>query len=107
MKTKTRKHPKRANVNGGSRCLQRVVRSIGEPKPLDHCPAGLFLHEGHLGFKTEYSDQNGAEAYVVASGEYWWGGVYDRFTRGSLMVQPCEVIGPNEKLCREAGQNTL
>jgi len=93
MKTKKTKQ----TAMGRADSLARLVRAIGEPTPLDLCPPGLFLHAGEMGMKTEYSDHNGAEAYVVASGEYWWGGTADKLIRGSMIVQPCYVVCPNDQ----------
>jgi hypothetical protein len=56
-----------------------------------NCPPGLFMHthnEGTSGaldvlcVKTEY----GEDAYVVASGEYFWGGTHNREARGDIVV---------------------
>jgi hypothetical protein len=64
---------------------------------LSQCPPGLFLHGDDLGFKTEYSDVNGSEAYVVASGEYFWGGTNDREVRRNIKVTPVIInMKPNE-----------
>lgn len=53
---------------------------------LEDCPPGLFLFDGRYGFKTEYRDQNGPEAYCVESGEYFWGGTSDVKLRKKLIV---------------------
>ena len=64
---------------------------------LGQCPPGLFLHGDDLGFKTEYSDTNGPEAYVVASGEYFWGGTDDKEVRRKLKVVPVIInMKPND-----------
>ncbi|WEK05731.1 MAG: hypothetical protein P0Y65_05610 [Candidatus Devosia phytovorans] len=63
---------------------------------LDDCPPGLFWFDGSLCFKSEYSQLRGTpdnrlmqcDAYVVASGEYFWGGTSDVAARSELMVQP-------------------
>lgn len=55
---------------------------------LTKCPPGLFVFGDSIGFKTEYSDANGPEAYCVESGEYFWGGTSDREVRRALMVRP-------------------
>ena len=57
------------------------------------CPPGLFLFDGTLGFKTEYSMEfrqlgDYPQAFVVASGEVFWGGVHTHEERCNLMVQP-------------------
>lgn len=57
----------------------------GWPVKLAECPPGLFVFDGHLGFRSEYGD----DAYVVQSGEYFWGGTDKRPERAELIVQPC------------------
>lgn len=62
---------------------------------LETCPPGLFLFDRTLGFKTEYRDTNGPEAYVVASGEYFWGGVAGlKDARRQLVVIPLRIKPP-------------
>ena len=56
---------------------------------LSECPPGLFLFEKCLGFKSEY----GNDAFVVASGEYFWGGAKSRKDRDALRVVPVEIEG--------------
>lgn len=86
-----------------SKDLFGVVRQRWWPTTLECCPPGLFMFEGIFGFKTEYSDQNGPEAYCVESGEYFWGGVRgDANARRQLMVTPVIINTPNSKLCRDA-----
>lgn len=46
------------------------------PCTLAECPPGLFLADAYntLGFKSEYRTDRGAiEAYIVESGEFFWG----------------------------------
>jgi hypothetical protein len=69
---------------------------------LDECPPGLFRHGDYYGFKTEYRDKNGPEAYVVESGEYFWGGTSDRDERRQLRVTPV-IISPNSKAETRSG----
>ena len=58
------------------------------------CPPGLFWFEGSLCFRSEYSTTVSSspypqpDAYVVASGEYFWGGAKSSEARSELMVQP-------------------
>ena len=61
------------------------------------CPPGLFVFDGHYGFKTEYSDQNGPEAYCVASGEYFWGGAKSKEERANLVVMPAIIMVANDQ----------
>lgn len=85
---------------------------------LADCPPGLFLFGAHLGFKSEYRTVNSAgfaqtDAYVVASGEYFWGGAPTAEAREELLVQPLEhdevlarlPLGYNEALGRLALQD--
>lgn len=67
---------------------------------LDDCPTGLFWFDGTLGFKSEYAttkQENGqiiglqCDAYVVSSGEYFWGGTSDWRARTKLMVTPLDL----------------
>ncbi|MBR9841450.1 MAG: hypothetical protein GYB50_26890 [Rhodobacteraceae bacterium] len=59
---------------------------------LDHCPPGLFLAGDCLGFKSEYRNERGTcEAYVVSSGEFFWGGAKNAEEREALMVTPVEI----------------
>lgn len=64
---------------------------------LSECPPGLFAFEGMLGFKSEYRSTNEhtgfakTDAYVVDSGEYFWGGVSHEKDREDLMVIPVEI----------------
>ena len=61
---------------------------------LNECPPGLFMFNGHLGFKSEYTTtlenprRYQVDAYVVESGEYFWGGAKSTTERGQLMVEP-------------------
>jgi hypothetical protein len=61
----------------------------------DDCPEGLFWFGQHLGFMTEYATaaKDGfrqRDAYVVESGEYFWGGTSDPRKRAELLVFPVE-----------------
>ena len=59
---------------------------------LDDCPPGLFLFGNCLGFKSEYRTEGGkAEAFVVASGEFFWGGAKSHDERAELLVTPVEL----------------
>lgn len=68
---------------------------------LGDCPPGLFLFEGRcLGFKSEYKTESKSrpgfwqsDAYVVESGEYFWGGTSQPEWREQLMVLPLGVGG--------------
>jgi hypothetical protein len=69
-----------------------VVPAMRRRVSLAECPPGLFLFDGNYGFKTEYSDDNGPEAYCLGSGEYFSGGTNgDKAKRRTLLVMPCEL----------------
>lgn len=60
---------------------------------LDECPPGLFIFGDCLGFKSEYRTPQGAnEAYVVSSGEFFWGGTTKPDEQGALMVTPVDLV---------------
>jgi hypothetical protein len=61
------------------------------PTTLRDCPPGLFLYEGELGFKSEYSDESGPHAYCVSSGEFFWGRAKKPAERGALTVVPVSL----------------
>ena len=52
--------------------------------PLRDCPVGLFMSGDTLCVKTEY----GNEAYIVCSGEYFWGGAKTKEAIGDVLVLP-------------------
>lgn len=51
---------------------------------LKDCPIGLFIKDNTLCIKTEY----GNEAYIVSSGEYFWGGAKTKEKIGEVLVLP-------------------
>lgn len=62
---------------------------------LADCPPGLFFYNGIFGFKSEYHTESVSrpgvwqtDAYVVASGEYFWGGEPNPVEREKLLVLP-------------------
>lgn len=66
---------------------------------LGECPPGLFLFEDTLGFKSEYKTESQSrqgfwqsDAYVVESGEYFWGGTSDPIARERLTVLPLDPV---------------
>lgn len=56
------------------------------------CPAGLFVFEDVVGFKNEYQ-----EAFLLESGEVFWGGTNDPIARNSLKVEP--LVSMPLRLC--------
>ena len=57
---------------------------------LANCPVGLFLSAGgEICLKTEYGDNEGRiDAYIVSSGEFFWGGAKTRAEQRKVMVYP-------------------
>ena len=64
---------------------------------LKDCPNGLFVYSGSYGFKTEYKTIDRAkgtwlsDAYVLESGEYFWGGAATATERENLIVTPVAI----------------
>ena len=65
---------------------------------LGNCRPGLFLFDDCIGFKSEYKTESmshpgfwQSDAYVVASGEYFWGGTSDPKKREKLLVLPIDT----------------
>lgn len=61
-----------------------------------NCPEGLFFFGDTLCFKSEYMTLNAAgmyqtDAYVVATGEYFWGGAPTAVAREQLLVEPFDA----------------
>ena len=57
----------------------------------DKLPLGsLFLCGSTLCLKTEYRTDGNSDAYIVGSGEYFWGGTHTKEDRDKLEV--IEVI---------------
>jgi hypothetical protein len=53
------------------------------------CPPGLFRFGRTLCFKSEYGDNSGPiDAYVVSSGEFFWGGAKTGSEQAELLVTP-------------------
>lgn len=60
--------------------------------PFCECPVGLFIFQGIMCVKTEYStkfdDGYHSDAYVCSTGEFFWGGRNNIFERDCLYVTP-------------------
>ncbi len=67
--------------------LKRRVR-------LKNLPNGkLFHYNGTLALKSEYRTTSGTiEAYIIDSGEAFWGGTDNGKKQGELLVNPIEII---------------
>jgi len=73
--------------------MKITVRPSAFPCSLAACPPGLFLCGTTLGFKSEYrTSVGGMEAYIIESGEFFWGGSDNEAERARLVVTPCEVL---------------
>lgn len=71
----------------------------GPVTTLAECPPGLFLFGETMAFKSEYrtrtaSHQYQSDAYVLESGEYFWGGAKSSEAREALIVQPVTLAQP-------------
>jgi hypothetical protein len=99
--------------------LKDTLAALSEAVELRDCPPGLFWFNGTLGFKSEYTTtlenprRYQCDAYVVESGEYFWGGAKNTAERAKLMVHPIdagqlvpvpsvEVVA--KRLCLELGR---
>jgi hypothetical protein len=64
--------------------------------PLKECPVGLFEFCGTLCLMTEYSGPSeggwNRDAYVVESGEYFWGNATTAEERDALLVRPIDRV---------------
>lgn len=71
-----------------------LIVSGGRTVSLASCPIGLFMSEGgELCLKTEYGDNNGRiDAYIVSSGEFFWGGTSEPIKQRQVQVR--SVIVP-------------
>jgi len=59
----------------------------------DLLPGSLFLYKGTLGLKTEYRTSEGAiEAFIVGSGEMFWGGIDTPEQQLRLRVRKVKLI---------------
>ena len=60
---------------------------------LADCPIGLFHYDGELCLKTEYGSNEGRiDAYIVSSGEFFWGGTNTPAAQRKVMVEPVSEI---------------
>ena len=71
---------------------------------LADCPIGLFLCNGELCLKTEYGDNDGRiDAYIVSSGEFFWGEAKTKADQRKVLVTPVEVSFPLHPYRSETG----
>lgn len=66
--------------------------------PLRECPIGLFIKGDTLCVKTEYGNE---DAYIVWSGERFWGGAKSYEELGDILVLPIDdsLVQKIEKRC--------
>jgi hypothetical protein len=66
------------------------IQLVSEEVSLNDLPAGsLFQYGGTIALKSEYRTRNDAiEAFIVGSGEMFWGGTDTASEQGELMVKP-------------------
>jgi hypothetical protein len=85
-------------LSGAEDCI-RAIRALKEgneqpaeavPVALKDCPIGLFAaKDGELCLKTEYGNNDGQiDAYIVRSGEYFWGGTSTAKEQREVLVTP-------------------
>ena len=56
---------------------------------LRNCPVGLFMFNNELCVKTEYGSNEGRiDAYIVRTGEFFWGGKVEPEEQAALRVTP-------------------
>ena len=74
--------------------MTEITPEALEACTLADCPPGLFMFNGMMGFKSEYTTtlenprRYQCDAYVVESGEYFHGGAKSTQDRAALIVIP-------------------
>ena len=79
----------------------------GEKVTLDELPCGTIFAFGDdcIAVKSEYRCNNGLiEAFIIDSGEQFWGGVHTAKEQNELMVQPLEIVDALEVVHGEWGE---
>ena len=101
--------------NVGTRSKTKQKRYLGKEREkmkvrlIDLEPGTLFEFNGTFALKTEYRTDSGAtEAYIVGSGEMFWGGTNTAEEQCELMVEPFELkeLG-NRYLVEKRGVNEI
>lgn len=85
----------------------RII-NVGDPVALSDAPAGHFIHQGNIGFKTAYGAMVGEQKSTTVEwrltnrpdaynrkGEYFFGGAATPDERDALIVQPIMLMVPN------------
>lgn len=74
---------------------EKRLISCGQKCTLDELPCGTIFAFGDncIAVKSEYRCSNGLiEAFIVDSGEQFWGGAKTAKEQNELMVQPLEIV---------------
>lgn len=86
----------------------------GEKVTLDELPCGTIFAFGDdcIAVKSEYRCNNGLiEAFIIDSGEQFWGGVHTAKEQNELMVQPLEIedhyVDYDDLISRDYVMNTI
>ncbi|WP_142307739.1 hypothetical protein [Bacillus thuringiensis] len=90
---------KRGNHNGICKeCFEKILVRNGEKegdrgliKLADLEPGKLFRFGETVGFKSEYRSGGAIEAFIVGSGEMFWGGTSTADKQRELMVEPIDL----------------
>ena len=71
-----------------------LLKKTKKSMPLEELPCGgLFLYNETLCLKTKYRTSNGAiEAFIVGSGEMFWGGVSTPEEQRQVMVRRVKLL---------------
>ncbi len=72
-----------------------IVAVFDRTCSLKDAAPGLFLYDGCLCMKTEYGDNDGGiDAFIVSTGERFWGGQTNKHLVAGLFVSPlCISLG--------------
>lgn len=90
---------KRGNHNGICKeCFEKILVRNGEKEGdrgliqlADLEPGKLFRFGETVGFKSEYRSGGVIEAFIVGSGEMFWGGTSTADKQRELMVEPIDL----------------
>lgn len=76
-----------------SRPKRFILTSKVKWRTLEDCPIGMFMSEyWNLCVKTEYGNNEGRiDAYVVSTGEFYWGGAKTPEDQRKIYVMPIVV----------------
>lgn len=74
--------------------MKHVIEPMNGMVPLSDAPYGLFYSRaGALCVKTEYGNNDGRiDAFIVQSGEFFWGGAKSCAEQRKVLVQPADVV---------------